>query len=44
VEAEVVWILAAPKGQGVLHGVRFLAEDKGREQFLLGVLFRRLLD
>lgn len=44
VETEVVWILAAPKGQGVLHGVRFLAEDKGREQFLLGVLFRRLLD
>lgn len=44
VEAEVVWMLAAPEGRGILHGLRFIAEDAGRQQFLLGALFRRLLD
>jgi hypothetical protein len=44
VDAEVVWVLAAPEGQGVLHALRFLSEERGREMFLFGALFRRLLD
>jgi hypothetical protein len=44
VDAEVVWMLAASEGQSTLHALRFLSETRGRELFLFGALFRRLLD
>lgn len=44
VDAEVVWMLTVSEVHGVLHALRFLSEDRGREMFLFGALFRRLLD
>ncbi|MFQ5848405.1 MAG: PilZ domain-containing protein [Candidatus Methylomirabilales bacterium] len=43
VEAEVVWTRAVLAGPGAIHGVRFLANDTGKELFLVGTLLRRLL-
>lgn len=43
VEAEVMWTRANPAVQGVVHGLRFLASDMGKELFLIGTLLRQLL-
>lgn len=44
VEAEVVWTRANPAVHGVVHGLRFLASDMGKELFLIGTLLRQLLN
>ncbi len=44
VEAEVMWVLTASEGHDVLHGLRFLSEDVGKDFFLIGALLQQLLD
>lgn len=43
-EMEVLWTLDAPGEQGVLHGLRFSADDIGKELFLIGILLRQLVE
>lgn len=43
-EMEVVWNRDASDGQGVLHGLRFSADDIGKELFLIGILLRQLVE
>ncbi len=40
---EVVWTRSAPEGDGVLHGLRFRADDIGKELFLIGTLLRQIV-
>lgn len=44
VEAEVMWALASAEGGHVIHGLRFLSDDVGRELFLIGALLQQLLE
>ncbi len=44
VEAEVMWALTTSEGHDVIHGLRFLSEDVGKELFLIGALLQQLLD
>jgi len=44
VRAEVVWTRATSDGPGVLHGLRFLSDDRERAFFVAGALLRQLLD
>lgn len=43
VEAEVMWAQTISEGHDVMHGLRFLAEDVGKELFLIGALLQQLL-
>ncbi len=42
-EMEVVWTRDAPGEQGVLHGLRFSADDISKELFLIGILLRQIV-
>lgn len=42
-EMEVIWTRDAPHGDGAIHGLYFLADDVGKELFLIGTLLRHLL-
>ncbi len=41
-DVKVVWSWADPEGYGVLHGLRFCADDIGKEFFLIGTLLHQL--
>ncbi|MFQ5803709.1 MAG: PilZ domain-containing protein [Candidatus Methylomirabilales bacterium] len=41
---EVMWNRTVPEGRGVIHGLRFLADDIGKELFLIGALLQQLFD
>ncbi|MFQ5847210.1 MAG: PilZ domain-containing protein [Candidatus Methylomirabilales bacterium] len=43
-EMDVVWTRSAPRGHGVLHGLRFCWDDISKELFLIGVLLRQFVD
>lgn len=43
-EAGVVWSRTNSAGTQVVHGLRFLEEDVGKELFLIDTLLRRFLD
>lgn len=43
-EMEVVWSRADPEGHGLLHGLRFCADDISKELFLIGTLLRQVID
>jgi len=44
VRAEVVWTRATSDRRGVLHGLRFLSDDREGSFFVAGALLRQLLD
>jgi hypothetical protein len=44
VQAEVVWTRATPDGRGVIHGLRYLSDDREASFFVAGALLRQLLD
>lgn len=44
VRAEVVWTRATSDRRGVLHGLRFLSDDREGAFFVAGALLRQLLD
>lgn len=44
IEAEVVWTRAKSEVPNVFHGLQFLAEERGKELFLIGTLVRRSLE
>lgn len=41
-ELEVMWNRTTPEGHGVNHGLRFRADDIGKELFLIGALLHQL--
>ncbi|MFQ5988951.1 MAG: PilZ domain-containing protein [Candidatus Methylomirabilales bacterium] len=43
-ETEVMWTRFPSEGNGVLHGLRFTADDISKELFLIGALLQELLD
>ncbi len=43
-QAEVVWTRATSDGHGVVHGLRFLSDDREGAFFVAGTLLRQLLD
>lgn len=43
VEAEVIWTRVGPERNGVLHGLRVLSDDVGKELFIIGSILRMLL-
>jgi hypothetical protein len=44
VRAEVVWTRATPDRHDVLHGLRYLSDDREGSFFVAGALLRQLLD
>lgn len=44
VDLEVTWNRTVPERQGVSHGLRFLADDIGKELFMIAALLQQLLD
>jgi hypothetical protein len=43
VEAEVVWVRDQGESTGVLHGLRILASDAGKELFVIGAILRSFM-